>query len=522
MLRGLRRRVGSREEPVTVVKSSRVHETVLGIDLGTSECKVCLVTAAGEVIRAVREGYPTHSPRPAWAEQDPADWLQAVARATRRLLAETDFAAHRIAGLALTSAAHIGVLADADGVPVRRALLWNDQRSSSEVADLERDHGDEILRRTYQAVSTSWTLPHLLWVRRHEPQNWARTSRVLLSKDYLAAWLTGQAATDPATALSSQLYDATAGGWSPELCAMVGLTMKALPPVVPATTPLGRGLTAEAAGALGLAAGTPVIVGTLDSATELLAAGVLATGQGLVRLATAGGVECVIPEPRPSRKLITYPHPVRPLWYCQAGTNSCASAVRWGTRIVGGEGEVPFATWDAWAAATPVGAEGLLFHPYLAGERAPQWDPHLRASFLGATLQHGPGHFARAIYEGTAFSIRHAMSVLPTGDAGEAPLAVVGGGTRSALWVQILADVLDRTLVVADEADSAGGAALLGLVGLGLAADLGELAAARTGRGRRVVPSTANAARYAEMFLVYVRAQAQIAPLYHDGWPTPA
>ena len=208
--------------------------------------------------------------------------------------------------------------------------------------------------------------------------------------------------------------------------------MEALPPVVPATTPVGHGLTAEAAGVLGLAAGTPVIVGTLDSATELLAAGVLATGQGLVRLATAGGVECVIPEPRPSRKLITYPHPVRPLWYCQAGTNSCASAVRWGTRIVGGEGEVPFATWDAWAAATPVGAEGLLFHPYLAGERAPQWDPHLRASFLGATLQHGPGHFARAIYEGTAFSIRHAMSVLPTGDAGEAPLAVVGGGTRSA------------------------------------------------------------------------------------------
>ena len=520
MLRGSRRRVGSREKPVAVAKASRVHEAVLGIDLGTSECKVCLVTAAGEVIRAVREGYPTHSPRPAWAEQDPADWLQAVVRATRRLLAEADFAAHRIAGLALTSAAHIGVLVDADGVPVRRALLWNDQRSSSEVADLERDHGDEILRRTYQAVSTSWTLPHLLWVRRHEPDVWARTRRILLSKDFLAAWLTREAATDPATALSSQLYDATTGFWCPTLCAIVGLTTEALPPVLPATTPVAHGLTAEAAGALGLAAGTPVIVGTLDSATELLAAGVLATGQGLVRLATAGGVECVIPEPRPSRKLITYPHPVRPLWYCQAGTNSCASAVRWGTRILGGASEVPFATWDAWAASTPVGAEGLLFHPYLAGERAPQWDPHLRASFLGATLQHGPGHFARAIYEGTAFSIRHAMSVLPTGDAGEAPLAVVGGGTRSDVWVQILADVLDRPLLVSEGADSAGGAALLGLVGLGLADDLAELAAARAGRGRRVVPSATNAARYAKLFSVYVRVQAQLGPLYHEGWLT--
>jgi xylulokinase len=403
---------------------------------------------------------------------------------------------------------------------VRRALLWNDQRSSGEVADLERDYGAEILRRTYQAVSTSWTLPHLLWVRRHEPEIWARTRGVLLSKDYLAAWLTGEAATDPAAALSSQLYDATTGSWCPTLCAMVGLTTEALPPVLPATTPVGHGLTAEAAEVLGLTRGTPVIVGTVDSATELLAAGVLATGQGLVRLATAGGVECVIPEPRPSRKLITYPHPVRPLWYCQAGTNSCASAVRWGTRILGGEGDVPFATWDAWAAATPVGAEGLLFHPYLAGERAPQWDPHLRASFLGATLQHGPGHFARAIYEGTAFSIRHAMSVLPTGDAGEAPLAVVGGGARSGVWVQILADVLNRPLLVAEEADSAGGAALLGLVGLGLADDLARLAATRAGRGQPVVPSAANAARYRELFPVYVRAQAQLGPLYHEGWLT--
>jgi xylulokinase len=281
-------------------------------------------------------------------------------------------------------------------------------------------------------------------------------------------------------------------------------------------------LTAEAAGTLGLRAGMPVIAGTLDSATELLAAGVLSPGQGLVRLATAGGVECVIREPRPSRKLITYPHPVQPLWYCQAGTNACASSVRWGTRIFGGDGEVPFATWDAWAAATPPGAEGLLFHPYLLGERAPQWDPRLRASFLGATMQHGPGHFARAVYEGTACSIRHAMSVLPAAGVDAVPLAVVGGGTRSAVWTQILADVLQRPLRIVEGADSAAGAALLALFGLGLADDLAALAAGRARRGLWVAPEPERAACYDELFSTYVAAQESLGALYHRRWPAPA
>jgi xylulokinase len=213
---------------------------------------------------------------------------------------------------------------------------------------------------------------------------------------------------------------------------------------------------------------------------------------------------------------------VQPHWYCQAGTNACASSVQWGTRIFGGDGEVPFATWDGWAAATPPGAEGLLYHPYLLGERAPQWDPRLRASFVGVTMRHGPGHFARAVYEGTACSIRHAMSVLPDGGARVESLAVVGGGTRSAVWVQILADVLNRPLLVAEEADSAAGAALLGLVGLGLADDLATLAGHRAGHGRPVTPDPERAARYDELFATYIAVQDGMAPLYHRHWPAPA
>jgi xylulokinase len=489
---------------------------VLGVDLGTSECKVCLVTEVGQVVRVARAGYVTHAPRPLWAEQDPREWAPAATAATRRLLAETGTAARSVVGMALTSAAHIGVLLDAHGSPVRRSMLWNDQRSSREAAELEREHGEDILRRTYQAVSPTWTLPHLCWVRRNDPDAWARTRRVVLSKDFLAEWLVGSAATDPATALSSQLYDATAGRWSAELCAMAGVTPGMLPPVHPARERIG-GLTAEAADRLGLLPGTPVVVGTLDSATELFAAGALAAGQCLVRLATAGGVQLVIHEPRPNRKLLTYPHVVEPLWYCQAGTNACATSVRWGARLVTGEADVPFAAWDAWAAETPAGAGGLVFHPYLVGERAPQWDPELRASFVGASLDHGRGHFARAIYEGTAYSIRHAMSVLPGIESSRDALAVVGGGTQSAVWVQILADVLGRPLVVAEGVDSAYGAGLLGLAGLGLS-DGRAGAAATAARWRSIAPQPEGTAAYADRYPAYVRVAEALAPLYHQYW----
>ena len=489
---------------------------VLGVDLGTSECKICLITEAGEVVRVTRERYTTHAPRPLWAEQDPRDWAPAATAATRRLVAQTGIAARSIIGMALTSAAHIGVLLDAHGRPVRPAILWNDQRSSREAAELEREHGEEILRKTYQAVSTTWTLPHLCWVRRNDPDAWARTRRVALSKDFLVEWLVGSPATDPATALSSQLYDASVGRWSPELCAMAGVSPEMLPPVRPARDRIG-GLTAEAAERLGLPPGTPVVVGTLDSATELFAAGAVAEGQCLVRLATAGGVQVVIRGPRPNRKLITYPHVVEPLWYCQAGTNACATSVRWGARLVTGEADVPFAAWDAWAAAAPVGAGGLLFHPYLVGERAPQWDPELRASFVGASLDHGRGHFARAIYEGTAYSIRHAMSVLPGIESSSGPLAVVGGGTQSAVWVQILANVLGRPLVVAEGVDSAYGAALLGLAGLGLS-DGRAGAAATAARRRSIAPQPDCTAAYADRYPAYVRVAEALAPLYHQYW----
>lgn len=301
---------------------------VLGIDLGTSGCKACAVDAAGRVAAEGSVGYPTSSPQPGWAEQDPADWIGAVVEAVGKLTESGAVAPTDVAGLALSCAAHIGVLLDEHDQPLRPAILWSDQRSHQEVAELERECGDEVFQLTHQRVSTTWTLPHLVWVRRHEPGVWSQVRRVLLSKDYLLWWLMGRRVTDPATAVSAQLYDARAGQWSERLCGLAELTTDMLPQIVPPTDVAGT-LTDAVAKKLGLPPATPVVVGTLDSAAETYGAGVDQPGQCLLRVATAGGAHLVLPEPHPHPRLITYPHPRQPLWYSQAGTSSCASAVRW-------------------------------------------------------------------------------------------------------------------------------------------------------------------------------------------------
>lgn len=482
---------------------------VLGLDLGTSSCKACLVDRRGHVAGEGRQAYTTHTPQPMWAEQDPVDWIEAVKLATRQALASSPFAARQVAAVSLTSAAHIGVLLDEAHRPVRRAILWNDQRSAAQVRTLERRAGEIILQASCQAASTGWTLAHLAWVRRHDARAWSRMRHVLLSKDYLGWWLTGNACTDPATAVSSQLWDVHADRWSIALCDLIKLSPDALPSVLPANAPIGV-LTAAAADALGLLAGTPVINGSLDTATELLAAGVCDPGQGMIRLATAGGLQVVVATPTPHRGRITYPHLFTPHWYCQAGTNTCAAAVQWAVNLIMPGRQDPWAAWDVLASKVPPGAAGVMFHPYLAGERAPYWNPDLRASFTGLTLHHTPGHLARAVYEGVAFSIRDAMSVLADQPLADDPLAVSGGGARSRLWLDILAAVLGRRLRVVEGADSACGAALLGMAAINPATDLRKLAMSRAATQRLVKPRLRDIETYNASFERYRQAFRRI------------
>jgi xylulokinase len=435
----------------------------LSIDLGTSSCKLSLLDPAGTVSGTASSVYPTHSPFSGWAEQDPEEWLAAVRSASHKLLRETDIDAAKISIIVLTSAAHIGVLIDKEGNSIRRALLWSDQRSKYEVAELRLSMGDEIFRQTFNQVSTTWTLAHFAWIKKNDPVAWQRIDRVALSKDYLLFHLTGRWITDHATAVSSMLCSAVDASWSNALCDHAGIDLAMLPEIRKASDIVGK-LNQHGAELLGLPMGIPVMNGTLDSAMETFGAGALYPGDYAIRIGTAGGIHVIKDSPRPDRNLLTYPYLTEGCWYSQAGTSSAGSSVGWALEAAGQQRSTErFAAFDRTAAEAPPGSEGLFFHPYLSGERTPYWNADLRGTFSGISFRHKEAHFARAVLEGIAFSLCDALLSLKAEKELPQRIRVVGGGTFDSLLMTVLSSVLNRELLGMRDIDSSYGAALFGL-----------------------------------------------------------
>ena len=490
---------------------------VLGMDVGSSSGKVCAVDERGRVLGLESETYPTRVPQPAWAEQDASLWLPALGRACGRLLKRLDVKPEEVRGLAITSAAHIGVLLDAHDQPLRPALLWHDQRSQGEARALAEAAGDEIFRIGNNWPTATWTLPHLKWIRRHDSNAWERTRHLLLSKDYVAFQMTGRRIADPAAAVSALLLDVHTGNWSDRLCALAEVPASWLPEVLPIAGEIGP-LLPEPAAMLGLAAGTRVFNGTMDSTAETFSAGVRREGECVIRLASAGGIHGISSPARTHPKLISYPYPVAPFWLSQAGTNTCASAVSWACATLTGEGDNPdFAAWSALAEEAPPGSNGLYFHPYLAGERCPYWDGDLRASFIGLGLNHRRSDLARAVYEGTTYALRDALGVLQERGFALSSVRLVGGGAKSRLWTQLVATILDSPVQATPLADSSAGAALLALVGLGVFASPGAAPTVGSSDAAPVIlPEPKLRAFYDERFDHYRGIQHHLSQIYHS------
>ena len=435
---------------------------VLGIDLGTSSCKVTAVLTDGTVLAAARREYSTHTSRDGWAEQDPDAWLPAVTDAIRELTVEGAAGDVDVAGMGLTSAAHVTVVLDASGRPARHAILWSDTRSAEDARRISDEIGTIVTEATYNAPSATWSLSHLAWVKRSEPEVWSRVAQVCLSKDYLLRSLTGSFLTDRGTATSSLLFDARNDRWSGDICAWLGLATDQLPAVAPVRNIVGR-LSSDSARALGLAEGTPIVNGSLDSATETYATGACRPGATVIRLGTAGGIHVVSDEPFPDRRLITYPHPDEPLWYSQAGTSAAGASIEWARSSLGGGRVLSYDELERLAASSDAGAGGVVFHPYLNGERCPYWDSSLRGSFTGLSARHGSPHLARAVVEGVALSLVDAYSVFESCGVEPGLTTVVGGGCRSPLLLSVLSTVFGRPLLVQEHVDSSYGAALLAM-----------------------------------------------------------
>lgn len=490
---------------------------LVGIDLGAGSLKVSAIRADGSLVAEASEAVPTSSPHPGWSEQDPHDWWAAVCKALPCMLALAQRPATDIAAIAFSAGAHTQVLTDADGKVIRPAILWNDQRSQAEVQALRQKADARILDIGANRANATWTLPQMLWLRNNEPQAHARVKRLYVAKDWLRAQFTGTWETDTIDALGTLMLDARSGGWSDELCGMIGWPVETLPQIVTPTTVAGQ-VTAAAARATGLAEGTPVVCGTSDTAAETYGAGMVREGLGVVKLATAATVSVLSPKAQPDFELINYYHVVPDHWYIITATNSCASAHKWLRdtffRREGDDGRAVFDAMDQMAAKVAPGAEGLFFHPYLNGERSPHWDPLLRADFVGAGFNHGPGHFVRALYEGVAYSLRDCRDVLRAKGLHFDTARLTGGGSTSALWRQIVADVLNVEVELPAVADASFGAALLAGVGVGVYAN--ERAAAEVVRiVSRARPDPARAAVYDRGFPIYRDIQAALAPLNH-------
>lgn len=485
---------------------------LLGVDLGAGSLKATLITPEGVVKAEASAPVSTQMRHFGWAEQDPAEWFAALCKAVPAVLAAGQVAPEHIAGIGISAGAHIPVLTDGHGTVLRPAIMWSDQRAAAEAAALHEKAGGKIIGTSLNRVNPTWTLAMLAWLKTAEPELMAKAKRLYLAKDFLRHCLTDSWETDYSDAVGALMADDATKGWSAELAGLIGLDSAILPPIVTPDHVVG-GVTQEAAARTGLKAGTPVVCGSNDTTVEFFGVGGTKPGIGGVKLATAGVLFLATQGPVVHPPISCYPHIIPGMYYTATGTNSCASAHRWVRDLMFAEGG--FDAMDALASAAPRGAEGLLFHPYLQGERAPYWDPLLRADFIGMTISHGKMHFARAVYEGIAFSIRDLLGAARELGLEFSNIRLMGGGAKSATWRQIIADVTGLVIERTESGDASFGAALVAGMGVGLF-DGPEDAVARCVRLKDVTkPQPQASAFYDELFGIYKEAQAGLAGLNH-------
>ncbi|HUW65303.1 MAG TPA: xylulokinase [Spirochaetia bacterium] len=452
---------------------------LLGIDIGTSATKAVLIEEDGRVRATARVEYPLSQPLAGWAEQDPGQWWEAAAVAVREIWTRTGLDGKAVAGVGLSGQMHGLVLLDSAYRVLRPAILWCDQRTGAECAWLNREIGvEQLYRWTGNPALPGFTAPKVLWVRRHEPEIYRQISHFLLPKDYVRFRLTGELATDVSDASGTLLLDVATRRWSSRMLAALDIPEAWLPALYESTEVTGK-VSPEAAADTGLLAGTPIVGGGGDQAAGAIGLGIVAEGILSAALGTSGVIFATTEKPRmqPGSSLHTFCHAAPGRWHLMGVMLAAGASLQWFRDQLGGE-EIrkaaqtsadPYGLLTEQAAAVGPGAEGLLFLPYLLGERTPHPDPAARGGFIGLTMRHHKGHMVRAILEGVAFGLRDSLELLHKGGVMVKEIRVSGGGARSRLWRHILASVFKYPVTTVNSMEGpALGAALLAGVGVGI------------------------------------------------------
>jgi xylulokinase len=490
----------------------------LGIDVGTGGSRALLVDERGRV----RAGFTAphedmHMERPLWAEQRPENWWDAVQQAVRGVLAKAGVGGSEVKGVGLSGQMHGLVILDADHEVIRPSLIWCDQRSQQQVDFVNAKVGREkVLEYTANPVLTGFTLPKLLWVRDNEPANFARVRKMLLPKDYVRFQLTGEFASEVSDASGTSVFDVVRRRWSWEMMDALGLDRGILPACCESSEVTGK-ISAEAATRTGLAIGTPVVGGGGDQAASAVGNGIVEEGIVSCTLGTSGVVfahmEKVAYDPK--GRVHTFCHAVRGKWHVMGVTQGAGLSLQWFRNQL-----APGTSYDsltAEAAQAPVGSHGLLWLPYLMGERTPHLDATIRGGWIGLTAKHRRADLIRAVIEGVSYSQRDCLDIIEGLGVAVSSVRASGGGAQSAFWRGLLAGILNKRVVTLETQEgSAYGAALLALAGTGEYASVAEVCCAAIRQTDCVNPVAADAAFYAKAHKIYQSLYPALAAVCRD------
>lgn len=458
----------------------------LGIDIGTSGTKTLIINDKGKILAEATENYPCYFPKPLWSEQDPEDWWKATVTTVRQVVKKAKLKAADVKAIGLSGQMHGSVFLDKRGKVIRKALLWNDQRTAAECDEIEERAGgrDALIKMVANPALTGFTAPKILWLRNHEPKHFEKTVKILLPKDDVRRRMTGEFATDVSDASGMLLLDVAQRNWSKELLSKLQLDESLFGKCYESEEITGK-LNKEAAAAMGLSTDCVVVGGAGDCAANGVGTGVVTSGTLSTSIGTSGIMFVHSDEVQidPAGRLHTFCHAVHGKWHMMGVSLTGGGALQWFTeKICDGLGkgkDQRYKQLTAEAEKIAAGSEGLFFLPYLAGERTPHADPHARGCFIGLTLKHGRGHLTRAVMEGVAYAMRDSLAIIRELNVPVRQIRASGGGSKNALWRQIQADAFGQDVVTINaEQGPAYGVALLAAVGAGAFKNVEEACAA--------------------------------------------
>lgn len=459
------------------------HSYIIGIDIGTSACKVALFDRKGRVKAAASGTYPVYYPKEGWAEQNPEEWWSAVCQAVQQVIQKAGISPKEIAGVGIDGQSWSAIAIDKEGNVLTNTPIWMDTRAQSICDRLNEEIGaEEIFRIAGNSLQPSYTTAKILWYQENLPEVYSRIHKILQSNSYIAFKLTGAVSQDLSQGYGLHCFNMRTGAWEEDRCKKLGIPREFLPEIVPCDKIIGT-VTKKAAEQSGLSEGTPVVAGGLDAACGTLGAGVIHPGETQEQGGQAGGMSICLDQYQADPRLILGYHVIPGKWLLQGGTTGGGGVMRWFEQEFAGyermlEKETGISSLDQLnqlAEKVNAGSDGLVFLPYMAGERSPIWNPYAKGVFYGLDFSKTKGHMVRACMEGVAFSLRHNLETAEAAGAEAKILRAMGGSANSRLWTQMKADITGKTIVVpASDTATTLGAAMLAGVGTGFYRDYEE------------------------------------------------